>query len=103
MKGKTCVITGGTSGLGRATAFALGAMGADLLLVGRNERAAQSVMRRIRKGAEAGHVDFISADLSNLSNVHTLAAELRRRCAVVDVLVNNAGARFDHYQTSSEE
>ena len=102
MKGKTCVITGGTSGLGRATAYALGAMGADLLLVGRNERAAHLIMAKIAAGPGAGKVEFIRADISSLTDVRRLADGLRRRRATIDVLVNNAGARFDHYQTSSD-
>ena len=102
MTGKTCIITGGTSGLGRATALALGALGANLLLVGRNHRAAQAVMARIRRQASAGSVEFIPADLSNFSEVRRLAGELRQRCPVLDVLINNAGARFNRYQTNAD-
>jgi NAD(P)-dependent dehydrogenase (short-subunit alcohol dehydrogenase family) len=102
IRGKTCAITGGTSGLGRATALALGALGANLVLIGRNQRAAQSVITRIRRIQGAGGVEFLPADLSNLADVRSLATELRRRCAVLDVLVNNAGARFDRYQTSAD-
>jgi len=46
-------------------------------------------------------VEFLPADLSNLGDVRRLAADIRRRCPTLDVLVNNAGARFNHYETSS--
>ena len=49
---------GGTSGLGRAAAVALGSMGADLFLIGRNQRAAESVIASAKK-SRAGHVEFV--------------------------------------------
>jgi len=77
-------------------------MGADLILVGRNERAAQLIMAKIAGGSGAGKVEFIPADISSLTDVRRLGDDLCRRRAIIDVLVNNAGARFDHYQTSSD-
>jgi NAD(P)-dependent dehydrogenase (short-subunit alcohol dehydrogenase family) len=100
MNGKTCVITGATSGIGRAAALALGKLGARLVLLGRNESAGQDVVHRIRKsGAEA---EFFRADLSSLSEVRKVAERIRQQHSQLDVLVNNAGARFDTYQKSAD-
>jgi len=102
MKGQICVITGATSGIGRATALQLGRMGANLLLVGRNEKAGRSVVAQIAKRPGSGSVEFLRADISSLADVHRVAEELRSRCPAIDVLVNNAGARFSNYQTSAD-
>jgi NAD(P)-dependent dehydrogenase (short-subunit alcohol dehydrogenase family) len=102
MRGRVCVITGATSGLGRASAVSLGAMGADLALVGRNERAALKIVARLRSMAAQGTVEFFRADLSDLERVRQLGAELRSRYRSVDVLINNAGARFSCYQTNKQ-
>ena len=100
MKDKTCVITGATSGIGRATALVLGARGANLVLIGRNEQAGHRVAARIRRMPGAGEVTFLRADLSAQRQVRDLAASIRERFQGIDVLVNNAGARFDGYGTT---
>lgn len=102
MKGKLCVITGATSGIGRATALALGALGANLILLGRNERAGEAVIRKIRQQDGGGTVEFISADLADQDQVRRAAARIAAQHAAVDVLVNNAGARHDRFQKSPD-
>ena len=102
LKGKTCVITGATSGIGRAAALQLGGMGADLLLVGRNERKGADLIRRLGRGRTAGSAHFLRADLSVQHEVMELAKEIARRHPSVDVLINNAGACFDSYRTTPD-
>lgn len=103
MKDKTCVITGATSGIGRASALQLGRMGAELILVGRNERLGADVVRQLRRERACGEAHFLRADLSVQQEVRELAAEIARRCARVDVLVNNAGARFDTFRPTTDK
>ena len=90
MGGKVALVTGGTSGIGKATAMAMAAMGADVVVVGRDrgrgERAAEEI--RAQTGAR---VDLALADLSSQAEVRNLAEEFRRRYDSLDVLVNNAG------------
>jgi NAD(P)-dependent dehydrogenase (short-subunit alcohol dehydrogenase family) len=90
MGGKVALVTGGTSGIGKATALALAAMGADVVVVGRDrgrgEKAAEEI--RARTGAR---VDLALADLSSQAEVRELAEEFERRYDRLDVLVNNAG------------
>lgn len=97
-----CVITGATSGLGRAAALALGDLGCSLILLGRNERAGRAVAARVGQGGSARRAEFLRADLSSVADVRRAAAEIRTRTATLDVLINNAGARFDDYQASAD-
>jgi len=103
VKNKTCVITGATSGIGRAAALELGRLGADLVLTGRDERKGARLVRRLQRDPACGIAHFIRADLSVQREVRELAAAIRSRCARVDVLINNAGARFDTFQLSPDK
>lgn len=90
MEGKVVLVTGGTSGIGKAAATALAAMGADVVVVGRNpERGAEAVEEIRARGG--GRVDLALYDLGVRSQVRALAEEFRRRYDRLDVLVNNAG------------
>ncbi|MEA9985213.1 SDR family NAD(P)-dependent oxidoreductase [Subtercola sp. RTI3] len=84
MSGKTVVITGGSSGIGRAAARALAADGARVAVVGRNPERTHQVADEI--GGEA----FL-ADFDRLDDVRRLADALLTRFARIDVLANNAG------------
>jgi len=98
LTGKTCIVTGATSGIGRAATLRFAALGANVILVGRNQRAAQTLLNRLRAESPEAAFDFIAADLSCQRDVHRLAAWIGRGWHEVDVLVNNAGARFDSYR-----
>jgi len=102
VRGKTCVITGATSGIGRAAAIQLGRLQADLILVGRNESRGVDLVRRLDREHACKNAHFIKADLSVQQEVRELAAAIRNRCARVDVLINNAGARFDTFRPSPD-
>ncbi len=89
MAGKTVLVTGGTTGIGRATAVGLAAMGAHLAIVGRDRRRTEDAAREIR--AAGGSADAFVVDLSVQSEVRRLAAEVLSRDLRIDVLVNNVG------------
>jgi NAD(P)-dependent dehydrogenase (short-subunit alcohol dehydrogenase family) len=103
LKGKTCVITGATSGIGRAAALELGRLGADLVLTGRDGRRGAELVRRLQRDPACGAAHFLRADLSVQREARELAAAIRKRSARVDVLINNAGARFDTFQLSHDK
>ena len=90
MAGRTVLVTGGSGGIGRATALGLAAMGADLAITGRDRGRTEDAAREIR-AAGHGQVDVFVADLSCLSQVRRLAGEVRQSLSRIDVLVNNAG------------
>jgi retinol dehydrogenase-14 len=90
MAGKTVLITGGTSGIGKATALGLARMGADVAITGRNRERTESAAREIQL-AHGGQVQAFVADLLLQSEVRRLAEELLGALPRIDVLVNNAG------------
>lgn len=102
LAGKICVITGATSGLGKAAASALAALNASLVLTGRNERAGNEFARKLRRRCLDASVEFVRADLSRQGDVRLLAAHISRTHERVDVLLNNAGGRFDEYDETSD-
>src|SRR5690348_1411286 len=93
MEGKLCVVTGGTSGIGLAAAERLAAMGAKLVLVGRNRAHGEAALRRIKRRYPRAEADVRYADLSRLDAMRALASDLNA-LPRIDVLINNAGAMF---------
>ena len=91
LAGKTALVTGATSNIGRAIAVAFAAEGAHVLVAGRNETRGKAVVAEIE--AAGGQVGFISADLDgSAARSHELAADATRRLGGrIDILVNNAG------------
>jgi retinol dehydrogenase 12 len=94
MKGKVCVITGGTDGIGKAAAYGLALQGARLLVHGRDpDKGARAVAElKARSGNPA--IEFLQADFSSLEEVRRLAAAITERAPRIDVLVNNAGSIY---------
>jgi retinol dehydrogenase-14 len=91
MGGKTVLITGGTSGIGKATAVAMAAMGANVVVVGRNQERGGAAVEEIKAQSHNESVELMLADLSVQAEVRGLAEEFLERHDRLDVLVNNAG------------
>jgi NAD(P)-dependent dehydrogenase (short-subunit alcohol dehydrogenase family) len=91
MGGKTVLITGGTSGIGKAAAVALAAMDANVVIVGRNSGRGEAAVEEIRARSRNEAVELLLADLSAQSEVRRLAEEFEGRHERLDVLANNAG------------
>ncbi len=90
MTGLTVLVTGGTGGIGKATAVGLGAMGAHVAITGRDPDRAAAAAAEIRAVA-GGTVEVFVADLSSQSQVRTVAEQVLDRLPSIDVLVNNVG------------
>jgi NAD(P)-dependent dehydrogenase (short-subunit alcohol dehydrogenase family) len=91
MNGKIVWITGGTSGIGKAAATALAAMGAEVVVTGRNRERGGAAAEEIRRDSGSDGASLLLADLSVQSEVRRLAEEFQERHDRLDVLVNNAG------------
>jgi retinol dehydrogenase-12 len=91
LTGRTCVITGATSGIGRAAAAALAERGARLVLVARDPGRAEEAVRAIRRSAPEAAVEVEEADLASLASIRSLGPRLLARCPRIDLLLNNAG------------
>jgi NAD(P)-dependent dehydrogenase (short-subunit alcohol dehydrogenase family) len=89
LSGKTALVTGGTSGIGRAAALALARLGARVAVAGRNERRGNEVVKEII--AAGGQGEFVSAELKDAASARALAARAVARLGQVDILVNTAG------------
>ncbi|MBN1978270.1 MAG: SDR family oxidoreductase [Anaerolineae bacterium] len=100
MHGKVCLVTGGASGIGAATARALAQRGAVVVLVDRAREKGAATADQIRQQTGNPAVEFMLADLSAQEEVRRLAQEFKRRYQRLDVLVNNAGAIFPRRQES---
>jgi NAD(P)-dependent dehydrogenase (short-subunit alcohol dehydrogenase family) len=88
--GQTVLVTGATSGLGRATAQLFAEQGASVVATGRDHRRGDELISQI--AGIGGKGQFIPADLSSLSAVREMLEELSRQDLTVDILVNNAAA-----------
>ncbi len=92
LHGRTVVITGATSGIGRAAAMAMAELGAVLCLVGRNPDLLDVACRQARRAG--GDPTSEVADLEDLAQVRDLAERISQRYPRVDILLNNAGTIF---------
>jgi NAD(P)-dependent dehydrogenase (short-subunit alcohol dehydrogenase family) len=91
MHGKTCLVTGATSGIGLVAARELARQGAHVVMVGRNATKTESALAEVRSASGSSTVETLLADLSSQEQVRGLARQFLERHARLDVLVNNAG------------
>jgi NAD(P)-dependent dehydrogenase (short-subunit alcohol dehydrogenase family) len=94
LSGKVCVITGASSGLGRESARALAAAGADVVLAARNRDALAETVGWIAGEAPGARISTVHLDLTALASVRAAAAAIRKVTPVIHVLMNNAGVMF---------
>jgi NAD(P)-dependent dehydrogenase (short-subunit alcohol dehydrogenase family) len=90
-KSKTIVVTGATSGIGRATALGLARLDSRLILVGRDAGRAEETIAEIRQATGRKDVEVVRGDFARQAEVRRVAEELSARTEAIHVLVNNAG------------
>ncbi len=100
MSGKTCVVTGATSGIGEVTTLELARMGASVIFLGRNPDRCKATQARITMNTGNTSVEYLVADFSSMAQVREAARHLLEKHTRLDVLINNAGAVFLHHQKS---
>lgn len=92
LRGKTCLVTGATNGIGRAAALALARMGAHLVLLGRDRQRCEATRAEVAAVSEGtAQVSVLIADLGVQADVRRAAAELLASGRALHVLLNNAG------------
>ena len=102
MLGKYCLVTGGTAGIGLATALELVRKGASVTIVGRDAARGDSAVAAIRAATGRDTVDFFAADLSDQRRLRAFATAFRERRPKLDVLINNAGGLFGRRRSSAD-
>ena len=91
MKGKVCLVTGATSGIGKATATALAAQGATVVLGCRSPEKGEAVKQEITRATGNSSLDLMVADLASIESTKKGAADFLARYPKLHVLVNQAG------------
>jgi NAD(P)-dependent dehydrogenase (short-subunit alcohol dehydrogenase family) len=102
MKGRVCIVTGATSGIGRATAEALAATESTLVIHGRDAEKTDRLLADLKLASGRSNIHRVLADFSSLEEVAAMAAEVRDRFGAVHVLINNAGVLTDHRRLSAD-
>lgn len=102
MNDKRILITGATNGIGKTAALDLAKMGAEVIIVGRNEQKTRRVLDELKTASGSDRLDMLIADLSSIEQIRRAAAEFRGRYERLDVLLNNAGAIFPKYRESAD-
>jgi NAD(P)-dependent dehydrogenase (short-subunit alcohol dehydrogenase family) len=94
LSGKTCAITGASSGLGRESARALAGAGAHVILAARDTDALARTAEWIGSEVPGAQTSMVQLDLTALESVRAAANAIRDIAPVIDVLMNNAGVMF---------
>lgn len=101
MQGKTVVITGGNTGIGKETARELARMGARVVIGARNVSKGEAAADEIRNET-GGRVDVLALDLASFASIRTFASEVLATCPRIDVLILNAGLALQKRQETAE-
>ncbi len=91
LDGRTCLVTGATSGIGLETAAGLAALGARVVMVGRDRQRGEQARKAVVEKSGNDKVDLLLADLSSLAGIRGVAQEILATYPALHVLVNNAG------------
>lgn len=102
MNTKTVLVTGGTGGIGRATAIGLASMGARVGITGRDQARGEQAAAVIADASGNPMVDVFVADMSSQAEVRRLAGEVLAAYLQVDVLVNNVGGFWEHRHLTAD-
>jgi len=102
MTGKTVVITGGNSGIGKETALALAEAGAKVVITARDPAKGEAALSTLRARNPIGQGELVIFDLGDLGEVRSGASQILALCDRIDVLVNNAGIVLSRRQESAD-
>jgi NAD(P)-dependent dehydrogenase (short-subunit alcohol dehydrogenase family) len=91
LSGRTCVVTGASAGIGRATAHALARLGARVVLAVRNPQKGEKVLHAIARATGNTQLEIATVDFARAESIRTFARDLATRHPKIHVLVNNAG------------
>ena len=102
LTGKACVITGASAGLGRESARALAAAGAQVTLAGRNMTALQQAQQWVVEEVPDARTSLVELDLTSLASVRGAADVIAESAPRIDVLMNNAGVMFTPFSRTAD-
>ncbi len=94
MNKRVCIVTGASSGIGKAIALGLAQIGVTVILVCRDKNRGESVLNEIKQKYQNSSVDLFLADLSSQESIRALVRQYVEKYKQLHVLVNNAGVYF---------
>src|SRR6266705_3876244 len=100
MKDKTCLVTGGNSGIGKATALGLARMGGSVVIVSRSKEKGEVALTEIIAKSGNRNVELMLADMSSQDSIHRLATDFKAGHEKLHLLVNNAGVYLTRRTTT---
>ncbi len=98
LTGKTCLVTGASAGIGKATARELARLGARVVMAVRNPEKGESARREVMSATGSATLELALVDLADQRSIRAFARELSGRLSRLDVLVNNAGVWLNRKQ-----
>jgi len=102
MTGKTCLVTGGNSGIGKATALGLARMGANVVIVSRSKEKGEAALTEIIAKSGNRNVELMLADMSSQDSIRKFAGDFKVGHEKLHLLVNNAGVYLTRRTTTVE-
>ncbi len=102
MTGKTCLITGGNSGIGKATALGLARMGATVVIVSRSKEKGEVALSEIIAKSGNRSIELMLADMSSQDSIRRLASDFKARHERLHLLINNAGVYLTRRITTAD-
>jgi NAD(P)-dependent dehydrogenase (short-subunit alcohol dehydrogenase family) len=102
ISGAIAVVTGGTDGIGAATALELARRGAQVWIIGRSQAKGERIVAEAARLENGGRVQFLQADFSSMAAVIATVEQLRQLLARVDILVHCVGILIAHKEHTSE-
>jgi NAD(P)-dependent dehydrogenase (short-subunit alcohol dehydrogenase family) len=99
---KTCVITGASAGIGKATAIALAKLGYDVIMLVRDCEKSRTAVEEVRRASDSGSVRMVCVDLASRDSIVSAAAKIEQAGGRIDVLINNAGVYRRSRQLSQD-
>jgi len=103
LSGKTVLITGGNSGIGKVTALELARLGAEVVIIARNTETAETAVDDVSALAKNDKVSYHIVDLGSFKSISDFAAEFQKSHKQLDILVNNAGVLQPPSDTTEDD
>lgn len=101
MRGKICLITGASSGIGKATALGLAKMGATVVMLCRNKSRGEAASAEIKEKSGNENVNLMIADLSSQKEVKNMVHKFKEKYQKLHILINNAGVYFTKWHAAA--
>lgn len=102
LQNKRCLITGANAGIGFATALQLARMGAELVIVCRDQAKSDEAKRQLIEQSGQPKITALAADLSNFASIRQLSDALHQQFDRLDILINNAGGVFSTFELTAD-